>query len=131
MKGSRREGRTAERTVEGRGTMSLSENGGSEGGTCHKMLQNFHLDCPISTNFFVKFGKNFHSSYIRHEIHKAWGMHSKQFYPEVRRRLYFFGGLRLNIELHSCWREAFRYAEEWNRYPGVRKDELQLENEIQ
>lgn len=95
------------------------------------MLQNFHLDCPISSNFFVKFGKNFHSSYIRREIHKAWGMHSKQFYPEVRRRLYFFGGLRLNMELHSCWREAFRYAEEWNRYPGVKKDELQIENEIQ
>lgn len=87
--------------------------------------------CPIPANFFSKFGKSYHSSYIRREIHKAWGMTSRNFYLEVRKHLYFYGYLRVTSEKTSEWKGAFRYAEEWNRYPGINKDQAQMENEIQ
>lgn len=87
------------------------------------------LECPLPSNFFSKY-KGYHSSFIRREIHKAWGMNNRVLYSKLQSHLRNHGHLSVETIRSDDWPGAFRFAEEWNRYAGNKKDRAQLDQEI-
>ncbi|MED0706845.1 hypothetical protein [Aneurinibacillus aneurinilyticus] len=87
------------------------------------------LQCPLPDNFFKQLGKA-HSSEIRRAIHKAWNLPGRKLYPALRNRVEQSGMLEVVTEQTQEWDGAFRYSDEWNRYPGYKSDKAQFEREV-
>ncbi len=87
------------------------------------------LQCPLDQGFFRRSGKA-HRSEIRRSIYKLWDIAPAIFYQELRKRLQLYGYLRFNVALTTDWKGAFPYAEEWNRYPGIKNDRMKFQREV-